>query len=73
VGEDEPTRELSSTAVRIESSYSIDLRALDASHVKDFAFVHGEIRSLIAYKLVAHPIFSVLLSCFSKILLDFGA
>ena len=60
MGEDEPTRALSSTAVRIESSYSIDLRALDTSHVKDFTFVHGEIRSLIAYRLVAQPLYSVL-------------
>uniref|UniRef100_A0ACD5YDD5 Uncharacterized protein n=1 Tax=Avena sativa TaxID=4498 RepID=A0ACD5YDD5_AVESA len=47
VGEDEPTRALSSTAVRIESSYSIDLRALDTSHVKDFTFVHGYIEPVL--------------------------
>uniref|UniRef100_A0ACD5YZV0 Uncharacterized protein n=1 Tax=Avena sativa TaxID=4498 RepID=A0ACD5YZV0_AVESA len=46
-GEDEPTRALSSTAVHIESSYSIDLRALDTSHVKDFTFVHGYIEPVL--------------------------
>ena len=54
MGEDEPTRALSSSAVRVESSYLIDLRALETNHVKDFTFVHGEIRSLSAYKFVAH-------------------
>uniref|UniRef100_A0A0E0G8C2 Cleavage/polyadenylation specificity factor A subunit N-terminal domain-containing protein n=1 Tax=Oryza nivara TaxID=4536 RepID=A0A0E0G8C2_ORYNI len=47
VGEDEPTCALSSTAVRIESSYLIDLRALDMNHVKDFAFVHGYIEPVL--------------------------
>ncbi|KAG8083532.1 hypothetical protein GUJ93_ZPchr0015g6659, partial [Zizania palustris] len=47
VGEDEPTRALSSTAVHIESSYLIDLRALDMNHVKDFAFVHGYIEPVL--------------------------
>jgi cleavage and polyadenylation specificity factor subunit 1 len=41
VGEDEPTRVLSSTAVRIESSYVIDLCDLEMNHIKDFTFVHG--------------------------------
>lgn len=36
---------LSSTAVRIESSYVIDLRDLEMNHIKDFTFVHGEIIS----------------------------
>ncbi|OEL36614.1 putative cleavage and polyadenylation specificity factor subunit 1 [Dichanthelium oligosanthes] len=43
VGEDEPTRVLSSTAVRIESSYVIDLRLLEINHIKDFTFVHGAV------------------------------
>ncbi|PNT60775.1 hypothetical protein BRADI_5g04673v3 [Brachypodium distachyon] len=47
VGEDEPTRALSSAAVRIESSYLIDLRALDTNHVKDFTFVHGYIEPVL--------------------------
>ncbi|XP_015635745.1 probable cleavage and polyadenylation specificity factor subunit 1 isoform X4 [Oryza sativa Japonica Group] len=47
VGEDEPTCALSSTAVCIESSYLIDLRALDMNHVKDFAFVHGYIEPVL--------------------------
>uniref|UniRef100_A0A0E0KNE4 Cleavage/polyadenylation specificity factor A subunit C-terminal domain-containing protein n=1 Tax=Oryza punctata TaxID=4537 RepID=A0A0E0KNE4_ORYPU len=47
VGEDEPTCALSSTAVRFESSYLIDLRALDMNHVKDFAFVHGYIEPVL--------------------------
>lgn len=47
VGEDEPTRALSSTAVRIESSYSIDLHSLDMNHVKDFTFVHGYIEPVL--------------------------
>ncbi|XP_015691983.2 probable cleavage and polyadenylation specificity factor subunit 1 isoform X3 [Oryza brachyantha] len=46
VGEDEPTCALGS-AVRIESSYLIDLRALDMNHVKDFAFVHGYIEPVL--------------------------
>lgn len=37
---------LSSTAVRIESSYVIDLRDLEMNHIKDFTFVHGEIGSI---------------------------
>lgn len=40
---------LSSTAVRIESSYVIDLRDLEMNHIKDFTFVHGETRSLSLY------------------------
>jgi hypothetical protein len=36
---------LSSAAVRIDSSYVIDLRLLEMNHIKDFTFVHGEIRS----------------------------
>uniref|UniRef100_A0A0D9W2W1 Cleavage/polyadenylation specificity factor A subunit C-terminal domain-containing protein n=1 Tax=Leersia perrieri TaxID=77586 RepID=A0A0D9W2W1_9ORYZ len=46
-GEDESNCALSSTAVRIESSYLIDLRALDMNHVKDFAFVHGYIEPVL--------------------------
>ncbi|KAL6653028.1 hypothetical protein ACP70R_011953 [Stipagrostis hirtigluma subsp. patula] len=47
VGEDEPTRALSSVAVRIESSYLIDLRVLDINHIKDFIFVHGYIEPVL--------------------------
>ncbi|VAH41106.1 unnamed protein product [Triticum turgidum subsp. durum] len=47
VGEDEPTRALSSSAVRVESSYLIDLRALETNHVKDFTFVHGYIEPVL--------------------------
>ncbi|XP_021317957.1 probable cleavage and polyadenylation specificity factor subunit 1 isoform X3 [Sorghum bicolor] len=47
VGEDEPTRMLSSTAVRIESSYVIDLRDLEMNHIKDFTFVHGYIEPVL--------------------------
>ncbi|KAK3142943.1 hypothetical protein QOZ80_4BG0354660 [Eleusine coracana subsp. coracana] len=47
VGEDEPTRVLSSTAVRIESSYLIDLRVLNMNHIKDFTFVHGYIEPVL--------------------------
>ncbi|XP_066346816.1 probable cleavage and polyadenylation specificity factor subunit 1 isoform X1 [Miscanthus floridulus] len=47
VGEDEPTRVLSSTAVRIESSYVIDLRDLEMNHIKDFTFVHGYIEPVL--------------------------
>jgi len=36
---------LSSAAVRIDSSYVIDLRHLEMNHIKDFTFVHGELRS----------------------------
>uniref|UniRef100_A0A0D3FTF3 Cleavage/polyadenylation specificity factor A subunit N-terminal domain-containing protein n=1 Tax=Oryza barthii TaxID=65489 RepID=A0A0D3FTF3_9ORYZ len=55
VGEDEPTCALSSTAVRIESSYLIDLRALDMNHVKDFAFVHGYIEPVLVILLEQEP------------------
>ncbi|KAM3392833.1 hypothetical protein ACQJBY_013792 [Aegilops geniculata] len=47
VGEDEPTRALGSSAVRVESSYLIDLRALETNHVKDFTFVHGYIEPVL--------------------------
>jgi len=36
---------LSSAAVRIDSSYVIDLHHLEMNHIKDFTFVHGEMRS----------------------------
>ena len=36
---------LSSAAVRIDSSYVIDLRHLEMNHIKDFTFVHGEMTS----------------------------
>ncbi|CAO2041474.1 unnamed protein product [Urochloa humidicola] len=47
VGEDEPPRVLSSTAVRIDSSYVIDLRLLEMNHIKDFTFVHGYIEPVL--------------------------
>ncbi|TVU13331.1 hypothetical protein EJB05_40381 [Eragrostis curvula] len=47
VGDDEPARGLSSTAVRIESSYLIDLRVLNVNHIKDFTFVHGYIEPVL--------------------------
>ncbi|KAG2565125.1 hypothetical protein PVAP13_7NG025878 [Panicum virgatum] len=47
VGEDEPTRMLSSAAVRIDSSYVIDLRHLEMNHIKDFTFVHGYIEPVL--------------------------
>ncbi|PUZ46211.1 hypothetical protein GQ55_7G032200 [Panicum hallii var. hallii] len=47
VGEDEPTRMLSSAAVRIDSSYVIDLRLLEMNHIKDFTFVHGYIEPVL--------------------------
>ncbi|XP_062185381.1 probable cleavage and polyadenylation specificity factor subunit 1 isoform X2 [Phragmites australis] len=47
VGEDEPTCVLSSTAVRIDSSYLIDLRVLGMNHIKCFTFVHGYIEPVL--------------------------
>nr|TKW03259.1 hypothetical protein SEVIR_7G013400v2 [Setaria viridis] len=47
VGEDEPTRVLSSAAVRIDSSYVINLRLLEINHIKDFTFVHGYIEPVL--------------------------
>lgn len=41
--DDEPSNIGASAAVRIESSYIINLRDLDMKHVKDFTFVHGYI------------------------------
>ncbi|KAJ1270311.1 hypothetical protein BS78_06G044200 [Paspalum vaginatum] len=47
VGEDEPTCVLGSAAVRIESSYVIDLRDIEMNHIKDFTFVHGYIEPVL--------------------------
>ncbi|XP_020575291.1 cleavage and polyadenylation specificity factor subunit 1-like [Phalaenopsis equestris] len=41
--DDEPSNIGAGAAVRIESSYIINLRDLDMKHVKDFTFVHGYI------------------------------
>ncbi|ONK71681.1 uncharacterized protein A4U43_C04F11250 [Asparagus officinalis] len=50
VTDDEPTSVGGSTAaVRIESSYVINLRELDMKHVKDFTFVHGYIEPVMVF------------------------
>lgn len=44
---DELTRVLNSAAVRIESSYVIDLHDMEMNHIKDFTFVHGYIEPVL--------------------------
>ena len=49
VGDDDALGFSGAVAARIESSYMINLRDLDMRHVKDFTFVHGELKRILIF------------------------